>query len=66
MTDNRLDLGRTVFAVLFIVGLLAASLWILLPFIGPMLWAVMIVWPPGRCCYGCRAGCWASARPWRS
>ena len=48
MTERYPDLARTVFAVLFIVGLCGASIWILLPFIGPMLWAVMIVvatWP---------------------
>jgi predicted PurR-regulated permease PerM len=48
MTDDRADLGRTLFAVFFVVGLIAATLWILRPFLGPLLWAVMIVvatWP---------------------
>lgn len=48
MTDQTTDLARTVLGVLFIVGFLGASLWILLPFLGPMLWAVMIAvatWP---------------------
>jgi predicted PurR-regulated permease PerM len=42
------DLTRTTFAVLFIVGLLGASLWILRPFLGPAIWAAMVVvstWP---------------------
>ncbi|MCC7256753.1 MAG: AI-2E family transporter YdiK [Gammaproteobacteria bacterium] len=48
MTEPKTDIGRTVFAVLFMAGLLASSLWILRPFLAPMLWAVMIVvatWP---------------------
>jgi len=46
--DYRSDLGRNVLAVLFIAGLIGACAWILRPFIGAMLWAVMIVvasWP---------------------
>jgi predicted PurR-regulated permease PerM len=42
------DLARTTFAVMFIVGLLGASLWIVRPFLGPAIWAVMVVvasWP---------------------
>jgi predicted PurR-regulated permease PerM len=42
------DLARTTFAVLFIGTLLAVSLWILLPFLGPLVWATMVVvatWP---------------------
>ena len=48
MPDIQRDLTRTVFAVLFIGGLLALSLWILRPFLGALIWAVMIVvasWP---------------------
>jgi predicted PurR-regulated permease PerM len=44
---NR-DLARTTFGVLFIGLLLAASLWILRPFLGPLVWATMVVvatWP---------------------
>ncbi|MDO9074405.1 MAG: AI-2E family transporter YdiK [Rubrivivax sp.] len=37
------DLARTTFAVLFIGVLLAAVLWILAPFVGPAIWAVMVV-----------------------
>ncbi len=43
-----LDLARTTFGVLFIGVLLAASLWILRPFLGPAIWATMVVvatWP---------------------
>lgn len=42
------DLPRTTFAVLFMGGLIAASLWILLPFLPALIWATMIVvatWP---------------------
>jgi len=42
------DLARTTFAVLFIGVLLAAVLWILAPFVGPAIWAAMVVvatWP---------------------
>jgi predicted PurR-regulated permease PerM len=42
------DLARTTFAVLFIGALLAASLWVLRPFLGPAIWATMVVvatWP---------------------
>jgi predicted PurR-regulated permease PerM len=45
------DLPRTTLAVLFIGALLAASLWVLRPFIGPTIWATMIVvatWPVMR------------------
>jgi predicted PurR-regulated permease PerM len=48
---NGRDLARTTFAVLFIGLLLAASLWILRPFLGPTIWATMIVvasWPVMR------------------
>jgi predicted PurR-regulated permease PerM len=42
------DLARTTFFVLFVGALLAASLWILRPFLGPAIWATMVVvasWP---------------------
>jgi predicted PurR-regulated permease PerM len=42
------DLARTTFAVLVIGLLLATSLWILRPFLGPAIWATMVVvatWP---------------------
>ena len=41
----RYDLTRVVLTVLFIGGLIAASFWILRPFIGPTIWAIMIVVP---------------------
>ena len=46
--DYRGDLTRTVFAVLIIGGLIAASLWILRPFLAATIWSTMIVvttWP---------------------
>ena len=42
------ELARTIFAVLFIGALLGGSLWVLRPFIGPAIWATMVVvatWP---------------------
>ena len=48
MTQPRNDLTRIVLTVLLIGGLIAASFWILRPFIGAVIWAVMIVvatWP---------------------
>ena len=42
------DLTRTIFSVLFIGILIGGSLWILRPFVGPALWATMVVvatWP---------------------
>jgi len=42
------DLARTTFGVLVIGLLLGASLWVLRPFLGPGIWAVMVVvatWP---------------------
>ncbi len=44
----RQDLARTTLGVLFIVTLIAASLWIMRPFLAPVIWATMIVvatWP---------------------
>jgi predicted PurR-regulated permease PerM len=44
----KTDLARTTLAVVFIVVLLASSLWILRPFLGPAIWAAMVVvatWP---------------------
>lgn len=48
MTQREFDLTRAVLAVLSIGALLAASLWILRPFLAPLIWATMIVvatWP---------------------
>jgi predicted PurR-regulated permease PerM len=46
MTDDpavRLDITRTTFAVLFIVGLIGACFWILRPFVPAFIWSTMIV-----------------------
>jgi predicted PurR-regulated permease PerM len=48
MNTLRRDLTRTMLAVLAIGGLIAASLWILRPFLPALIWATMIVvatWP---------------------
>jgi predicted PurR-regulated permease PerM len=45
------DLARIILVVLFIGGLIAASFWILRPFLGAIIWATMIVvstWPVMR------------------
>jgi predicted PurR-regulated permease PerM len=47
----RSDLTRTVFAILIIGGLIAASFWILRPFLAATIWSTMIVvttWPTLR------------------
>ncbi|MDH4059576.1 MAG: AI-2E family transporter YdiK [Aquincola sp.] len=41
--DFKHDLARTVLAVLFLFGLIAASIWILRPFLAAIIWATMIV-----------------------
>jgi predicted PurR-regulated permease PerM len=46
--DPRRDLTRTVLAILVIGGLIAASIWILRPFLAAIIWSTMIVvstWP---------------------
>ena len=45
MYESERDLTHVVLAVIFLGGLIAASLWILSPFIGALIWAVMIVIP---------------------
>jgi predicted PurR-regulated permease PerM len=48
MPELSRDLTRTVLAVLTIGGLILASVWILRPFLAPVIWATMIVvstWP---------------------
>ena len=48
MNENRPDITRTVFSVVVICGLFLGSLWILLPFLGAIIWATTIVvttWP---------------------
>jgi predicted PurR-regulated permease PerM len=48
VSETQRDITRTVLAVLFIGALIGTSLWILLPFLGAVIWAVTIVtatWP---------------------
>jgi predicted PurR-regulated permease PerM len=48
MAERHYDITRGVLAVLFIVGLIGSSLWILRPFLGAIVWAATIVvatWP---------------------
>lgn len=45
MHEPKRDLTHIVLAVMFIGGLIATSLWILSPFLGALIWAVMIVIP---------------------
>ena len=61
MPDPRADLPRTILATLALLALIGAAVWILRPFIAPILWATMIVvatWPLlrtlQRWCFGSR------------
>lgn len=45
MKDRQFDLTRDTLAVVFLFALIAASLWILWPFLGAIVWATMIVVP---------------------
>jgi predicted PurR-regulated permease PerM len=48
MAERQFDLTRDTLAVVFLFALIAASIWILLPFLGAVVWATMIVvatWP---------------------
>ena len=48
MPSLHQDLTRTTLAVLFITGLIAATLWVLLPFLPAIVWAITLVvstWP---------------------
>ncbi|MDM0014545.1 AI-2E family transporter YdiK [Variovorax sp. J22P168] len=59
MTETRLDLAKNTLVVLTIVLLIGSTLWILRPFLGATIWAVMVVvatWP---------ALLWFEARLWR-
>ncbi|MCC2634180.1 MAG: hypothetical protein K0S48_2066 [Ramlibacter sp.] len=59
MTQPQRELARTLLTVIFIGGLIVASLWILRPFIAAAIWATMIVvatWP---------VLLWFQARLWR-
>ena len=62
MTNTPLDLTRMTLAVIFIVGLIAASFWIMRPFLFAFIWATMIVvatWP-----LMLRAQAWLWQRRW--
>ena len=51
MSAPRPHLAEATIGVLVVVAMLAASLWILRPFIGPLIWAAMVVvatWPVMR------------------
>src|SRR5262249_47905987 len=57
---ERSDLTRTTLGVLLIVGMIAASFWILRPFLPATIWATMIVvstWP---------VMLWVQTRLWNS
>ena len=48
MNPKHNDLAKTTFSVLFIGGLILASLWIIMPFLAALIWATMVVvatWP---------------------
>lgn len=45
MKERQSDLTRDTLAVVFLFALIAASLWILWPFLGAVVWAIMIVVP---------------------
>ncbi len=48
MAERQFELTRDTLAVVFLFALIAASVWILLPFLGATVWATMIVvatWP---------------------
>lgn len=51
VTSERLALAQTTLGVLALAALLGAALWVLRPFIGPAIWAAMVVvatWGPMR------------------
>ena len=48
MAERQSDLTRDTLAVVFLFALIAASVWILWPFLAAVVWAIMIVvatWP---------------------
>jgi predicted PurR-regulated permease PerM len=60
------DLARITFGVLVIGLLLAASLWVLRPFLGPTIWAVMVVVATWPLMLRVQRTCGVAARwPWR-
>lgn len=62
MAERQFDLTRDTLAILFLFALIAASGWILWPFLGAVVWATMIVvatWP-----FLLRLQCWLLGRRW--
>lgn len=62
MAERPSDLTRDTLAVVFLFALIAASFWILWPFLGAVVWATMIVvatWP-----FMLRLQCWLLGRRW--
>ena len=51
MNKKERDITSTVLAVLFLGGLIVTSLWIVRPFIGPMVWAATPAWLSGHKVY---------------
>jgi predicted PurR-regulated permease PerM len=48
MAEQKFDLTRDTLAIVFLFALIAASLWIMWPFLAAVVWATMIVvatWP---------------------
>ena len=60
--EGRGELARVLLAVLFIGTLIAASLWVLRPFLGAFIWAVMVVIPTWHLMLGVER--WAGGRRW--
>ena len=59
------DITRLILGVLFIGVLIAASFWILRPFLLALIWATMIVWRHGLSCFVWKRGWGVSVRsPW--
>jgi predicted PurR-regulated permease PerM len=62
MAERQYDLTRDTLAIVFLFALIAASVWILLPFLGAIVWATMIVvatWP-----FLLKLQCWLLGRRW--
>lgn len=62
MIERKGELANVVLAVLFIGALIGASLWILRPFLGAFIWAVMVVIPTWHLMLGVQR--WAGGRRW--
>lgn len=62
MTERKGELANVVLAVLFIGALIGASLWILRPFLGAFIWAVMVVIPTWHLMLAVQR--WGGGRRW--